>query len=109
LADAAWLVARADGVELRVHARPGAKRSAITGLHGGALCVRIGARPTDGAANRELVEVLAAALGVPRDAVTLRAGARGREKRMHVRGLAADAAAERLGPYVSIDKGGARD
>jgi uncharacterized protein (TIGR00251 family) len=109
LADAAWLAARTDGVELRIHARPGAKRSAITGLHGGALCIRLGARPTDGAANRELVEVLATALGVPRDAVTLRTGARGREKRVHVRGIGADAAAERLEPYVSIDKGGARD
>jgi hypothetical protein len=109
LAEAAWLVARADGIELRIHARPGAKRSAIVGLHGAALCVRIAARPKEGAANRELAGVLADALGVSPAAVTLRAGARGRDKRVHVHGLDAAHAAGRLAPYLSIDKGRARD
>lgn len=94
---------------MRVHARPGARRSAIVGLHGSSLCVRLAARPVDDAANRELAAVLAHALGVSREAVTLRSGARGREKRLHVRGLTTAEAAGRLAPYLSIDKGGGRD
>jgi hypothetical protein len=109
LADASWIVPRDDGIELLVHARPGAKRSAVTGLHGSALVVRLAARPVEGAANRELTRVLAEALGVSRSAVTVRAGARGRSKRVHVQGLAPATASARLGAILAIDKGRAGD
>lgn len=95
-----WLVGRDDGVELVVHARPGAKQSAVAGLHGAALCVRVAARPLEGAANRELVRVLAEALGVSRSAIVLRAGAHGREKRLHVSGLSTAQALARLEPHL---------
>jgi uncharacterized protein (TIGR00251 family) len=100
LADPPWLVGRDDGVELIVHARPGAKRSAVAGLHGTALCVRIAAPPLDGAANREIVRLLAEALGVSRSAVAVRAGARGRSKRVHVMGLDPTAVLARLAPHL---------
>jgi uncharacterized protein (TIGR00251 family) len=100
LADVPWLVGRADGVELVVHARPGAKRSAVAGLHGAALCVRIAARPLEGAANLELVRVLAEVLGVSRSAVALRAGAHGRNKRLHVSGLSTTEVLSRLQPHL---------
>ena len=100
MADPSWLVGRDDGVELVVHARPGAKRSAVAGLHGAALCVRIAARPLEGAANRELVRVLAEALGVSRSAIALRAGAHGRSKRLYVSGLSAREALARLEPHL---------
>ena len=109
MADAPWLTPRADGIDLVVHARPGAKRSAITGMHGGALAVRLAARPVEGAANLELVRVLAEALGVSRSAVTVERGARGRRKRLHVAGLDVAAARARLEPYLSIDKTTGRD
>jgi hypothetical protein len=100
LADPPWLVAVADGVELLIHARPGAKRSAIAGVHGPALGIRLGARPVEGAANAALIRVLAEALGVSRQAVTLRTGARGRTKRVHVRGVTAGVTLARLAPYL---------
>jgi uncharacterized protein (TIGR00251 family) len=109
LADASWLTPCPDGVDLVVHARPGARRSAVAGLHGAALGVRLAARPVDGAANLELVRLLADALGVSRSAVTLESGARGHRKRLHVAGLDVATARARLAPYLSIDKTPGRD
>lgn len=100
MADRPWLVGRDDGIELVVHARPGAKRSAVAGLHGAALCVRIAARPLAGAANRELVRVLAEALRVSPSAIALRAGAHGRSKRVHVSGISTTEALARLEPHL---------
>ena len=104
-----WLVACADGVELVVYARPRAKRSAVTGLHGSALAVRLAARPVEGAANRELIRVLAEALEVSRSAVTLLAGAKGRTKRVRVRGLTVAAVSTHLRSRLAIDKDAGRD
>lgn len=92
-----------------MHARPGAKRSAVTGVHGGALGIRLAARPVEGAANEELLRVLADALGVSRSAVTLRSGTHARTKRLHVAGLDAATARTRLEPLLSIDKAKGRD
>lgn len=79
--------ARWEGADLvlTVHAQPGAKRSGPAGLHGGALKLRVAARPVEGAANAALVEFLADAFGVPRRAVELLAGDQSRHKRLRVR------------------------
>jgi uncharacterized protein len=103
----AWLTAVAGGVIVRVHARPGASRARVAGLHGEALKVQVRARPVEGAANRELVDVLARALAVRPAAVTVAAGERGREKRVRVEGLDVATARARLAPFV--DKEGAAD
>ena len=84
----AWVVAAAGGSTLRVHVRPGAARPGLTGLHGGALAVRVGARPIAGAANREVLALLAAALGIGPTALEVISGAQSRNKRIRVRGLA---------------------
>jgi len=101
LADAPWLSPRDDGVDLIVHARPGARRSALAGVHGTALAVRLAARPVEGAANDELIRVLAEALSVPRSAVSLRSGGQSRTKRVHVAGIDAATAHARLAPYLN--------
>jgi uncharacterized protein (TIGR00251 family) len=74
-------------VTFEVRAKPNAKRSAIRGARDGALEVRLAAPPVDGAANDELVAVLALALGLPRRDVHLVHGASSRIKRIEVRGL----------------------
>jgi uncharacterized protein len=74
-------------VTFEVRAKPNAKRSAIAGVREGALEVRVAAPPVDGAANEELVSVLASALGVPRRDVQLVHGTTSRAKRVQVRGL----------------------
>jgi uncharacterized protein YggU (UPF0235/DUF167 family) len=62
----------------------------------------------DGAANDEVLQVLARALGVSRGALTLRRGTRGRSKRIGVAGLAAETIQARLAPFLSIDTGEGR-
>jgi len=82
---------------LRVHVQPRAKRSEIAGRHGDAVKVRLAAPPVDGAANAELVRVLAEALGLPRRAVRIVAGLAGRDKVVELDGLAPGEAERRLG------------
>ena len=79
-----------------VRAKPNAKRSAIAGVREGALEVRLAATPIDGAANDELVAVLASALGVPRRDVQLAHGGSSRIKRIEVRGLHVEEVRTRL-------------
>jgi uncharacterized protein len=81
----------ADGVELAVRVIPRAKKSAIGGERDGALVVRIAAPPVEGAANDALVELLSAALRVPRRAIRIISGERGRHKRVAIEGITIDA------------------
>ena len=69
-----------------VRAVPRASRSEIVGEHDGALRVRIAAPPVDGAANDELVRVLARAFGVPRSAIEIAAGHASKLKTVRVTG-----------------------
>jgi uncharacterized protein (TIGR00251 family) len=71
-------------VSFHVYVVPRASRSEIAGEHNGALRVRIAAPPVDGAANRELIAVLAKELHVPRSAVAIDAGHNSRTKRVTV-------------------------
>ena len=76
-----------------VRVAPRVSRSAIAGLHGGALKVALTAPPVEGAANAALVKLLAKKLGVAKSAVTIVRGERGRDKQVRVAGV--DAAAAR--------------
>jgi len=98
-----WLRPVGDGCVIDVWAVPGASRSGVTGLHGDAVRVRVAAPPEHGAANRELLRLIARVLGVRAGDVTLEAGATGRRKRVHVRGLDASGAARRLVQHLSVD------
>ncbi len=88
----AWLREVPDGVVILVTASPRASRSEVAGVAEGRLRIRVAAPPVEGAANEELVRFLAKALGVPRSAVAVTAGAVGRRKTVQVRGVAAAAA-----------------
>jgi hypothetical protein len=87
----------ADGVTIAVRVIPRAGKSGLAGTRGDALLVRLQAAPVEGAANDELVEVLARALQVPKRAVSIVAGTRSRQKRVRVAGIDASTAASRLG------------
>jgi uncharacterized protein (TIGR00251 family) len=76
-----------DGVILAVRVIPRSSRSGVDGERGNALRVRLHAPPVEGAANDELVAVLADALGVPRRAVAIVKGERSRSKQAKVTGL----------------------
>ena len=56
-------------------------------MRGGAVLVRLHAAPVDGAANAELIEILADALSVPKRAVSIVSGERSRHKRVRIDGV----------------------
>ncbi|MGQ0643263.1 MAG: DUF167 domain-containing protein [Gemmatimonadaceae bacterium] len=84
------LTRHTDGVRFSVHVQPRASRSEVRGVHNGALRVRLQAPPVDGAANAELVELLASSLGVPRRSVRVIAGEAARWKIVDVEGVVPD-------------------
>ena len=87
---------RAGGVRLSVHVRPRSSRSAILGVREGALEVALTAPPADGAANSELIKLLARALEVRRGDVSIVVGASSRSKVLEVNGIRAAEARPRL-------------
>jgi hypothetical protein len=86
VAEAVWARRTADGWTFAVHVQPGAKRSAVAGLHGDRLKIRIAAPALDGRANEALVEFVAATLDVPRRSVRVATGERARDKLVAVAG-----------------------
>lgn len=70
----------------KVRVVPRASRSEIVGEHDGALRVRVAAPPVDGAANDELVQLLARTFGVPRGAIEITAGQTSKLKTVRVTG-----------------------
>jgi uncharacterized protein len=74
----------------KVRVVPRASRSEIVGAHDGALRVRIAAPPVNGAANDELVRMLARAFKVSRNAVEITAGQTSKLKEVAVSGIAPD-------------------
>jgi len=76
---------------------PRAAKDEIVGWLDGALKIRIRAPPEDGRANRALEELLAEALGLKKNAVTVAAGRSSARKRVEVAGLTRDEIVRRLG------------
>ena len=87
---------RGDGVRFRVRVQPRASVSAIAGVFDDALKVRLAAPPVDGAANEELVALLAHVLGVARSRITIVSGHTGRSKTVEVADITAEHAHARL-------------
>ena len=91
-----WLVADGDGVTLRLHVQPGAKKTEVAGPHGEALKIRLAAPPVDGKANACLIAFIADRLGIAKSAVSLVSGDSSRAKRVHVRGIGPASALDAL-------------
>jgi len=83
------LLAREEGgaVVFSVRVAPRASRSAVLGVHDGALKVALTAPPVEGAANAALIAFLAKALGVPKRDVVIEQGEASRSKRVRVTGV----------------------
>ncbi len=85
------------GVEILVRAQPRASRSEVVGLHGDQLRIRITAPPVDGAANAELIKLLAKVLGVSRSALHVVRGEGSRSKVVRAEGTTVEHARAALG------------
>ena len=81
------ITATARGVVIDVRVIPRAAKPGIAGSRGGALLVRLKAPPVEGAANAELIELMARTAGVPRRSVSIVSGDRGRTKRVAIAGI----------------------
>jgi hypothetical protein len=68
-------------IGFKVKVQPSSPESKLLGWNeAGELCVRVRARPREGKANRELINVLASTLGVARGELSIEAGDRSRVK-----------------------------
>jgi len=76
---------------------PRAASDEIVGWLEGALKVRVQAPPEDGRANRAVEELLAAALRLKKNAVTVERGRASARKRVAIEGLTRDEIVARLG------------
>ncbi len=91
-------VETSDGVVLNVRAQPRSSRAGLDSLMGDAVKVRLRAAPVDGKANKELVETLADAFGLPKARVVFKGGETSKTKRVLLVGLSAAAVDSILSP-----------
>lgn len=66
---------------------PRASRSEVVGEHDGSLKVKLASPPVDGAANAELIKMLAKRFGVSRADVEIISGETSRNKRIKIKNL----------------------
>ncbi len=75
---------------LTIKVSPNASRSGIAGVRDGVLQIRVAAPPVEGRANKELIEVLAKALGVRKSAIRIIKGQTGRNKVIEIEGMSGE-------------------
>ena len=71
-------------IRLIVRVVPRASKPGIAGVRGGALLVRLQSAPVEGAANAELIDVIAKAFGAAKRDVSLESGERSKLKRVAI-------------------------
>lgn len=79
------------GTRLRVRVQPRAGRTALAGMHGEALRIRLAAPPVDGAANDELTRFLAKQLRIAPSRISVVSGSSSRDKIVQIDGLEPEA------------------
>ena len=77
---------RDDALVFTVRVVPRASKSEVVGEHDGMLKIRLAAPPVDGAANAELIRVLAKFFEVPRGSVEITGGETSKTKRIRIAG-----------------------
>ena len=83
-------------VYIDVRVVPRASQAGLAGTRDGAVLVRLNAPPVEGAANAELIDILATALRVPKRNVVIVSGERSKRKRVSVAGITSEDAAAAL-------------
>jgi len=77
--------ATGDGVCFWVYVQPRSAQKKIVGSHEAALKIKLSAPPVGGAANKQCIEVLAKALGVPKSTLAIISGQTNRRKQVQIR------------------------
>lgn len=81
---------------ISVHAHPGARRSEITGQVEGVWHIKVAAPPTEGKANRELIDFLGEVLKTARAGIHIVSGHTARRKLIAIDGLSQEEVDRRL-------------
>jgi uncharacterized protein (TIGR00251 family) len=87
----------ANSVIFSVKVVPRSSKTAIAGLLGGMLKVKLAAAPEKGKANESLVEFLADTLGVKRNTITITSGLTSPVKTIQITGVSAETILKKLG------------
>ena len=82
-----YFMETAEGTILNVKAQPRSSRAGVDGLMGDAVKVRVRCAPVDGKANKELIETLADAFGLPKSRVVFKSGETSKQKRILLLGV----------------------
>jgi uncharacterized protein len=77
---------------IKVYVQPRASKTAVVGMHGDAVRVRLTAAPVDNSANEALVALVANRLGIATRQVRIVAGAASRRKVIELQGVSAETA-----------------
>ena len=85
-----------DRTVIHLHVQPGAPRTRVVGRHGDGFKVAVAAPADRGRANEAVLDLVAAAVGVPRSAVRLVTGGANRSKRVEVLGMGPEAVGNAL-------------
>ena len=96
MGDSIQLQAVDGGVQLLVRAQPGARSSAMRGVHNGALRVSVTQVAEKGKANKALVGLLAKALKLRKSQIEIIAGATVSQKRFLIHDVTVDELAKRI-------------
>jgi uncharacterized protein len=89
-------------VRIAVQGHPGAKRNEVVRLEEGVWHIKIAAPPTEGKANRELIEFLSEILEISKSRISIEKGATGHRKLISVEGMTKEAAEERIGKQLAV-------
>lgn len=81
-----WYTIEDKLIKLEIYVQPGAKITAIVGLHDNVLKIKLKSPPVDGKANTELLKYLARIFKVQRKQVALVRGETSRFKFIHIMG-----------------------
>jgi uncharacterized protein (TIGR00251 family) len=79
-----------DGLEIRIHVQPRAKRREISGAHNGALRIKVTAPPVNDAANRAVIKCLADKLGVSKSKISILSGSKSRDKILRIKNISSE-------------------
>lgn len=85
-----------EGIILNLNVQPRSTRTALAGLHGSSLKLKVQSPPVNGAANKACQQFLAKLFKVSKSSVVLKSGHNSREKAFLIAGISLDYALARL-------------
>jgi uncharacterized protein len=74
-------------IRIDVYVQPRASKTAVAGMHDGAMRIRLAAPPVDGAANAALIAFVAERIGIAKSRVRVVAGLTSRRKIVEIDGV----------------------